>query len=262
MVFSDTIATMTETDFQIKTEVFEGPLDLLLSLVEKRKLFISDISLSQVTDEFIQHVERLPEITMEDRANFIVVASTLLLVKSKSLLPTLDLTTEEEDSIDDLEKRLKILQKFRDLSIHVKDKFGESMSFEQAHPIPQNPVFAPHESLNRETIFESLKAVINALPKKEKIPTAVVRKVKSLEETIDILTNRISANLKMSFKDFSKNFADGSGEDMAEVKVNIIVGFLAMLELVKQGIISVEQEAKFGDIQMESQNVGLPSYKE
>ncbi len=251
---------MTEEKFQIKTDTFEGPLDLLLTLVEKRKFFISDVSLSKVTDEYIEHIQRIPHISMEDRANFIVVASTLLLVKSKALLPTLDLTTDEEDSIDDLEKRLKLLQKFRDLSVNVKDLFGESVTFEQAHPTPQNPVFAPHQTLNRDTIFESLKAVINALPKKEKVPIATVKKVKSLEETIDVLTHRITNSLKMSFNEFSTKYAEESSENQAEVRVNIIVGFLAMLELVKQGIISVDQQAQFGDIEMESRNVKLPDY--
>lgn len=82
----------TLPEFKIKTEVFEGPLDLLLSLVEKRKLFISDISLASVTDEYINHINKLPEYSMDDRTQFILIASTLLLIKAKSLLPNLPLT--------------------------------------------------------------------------------------------------------------------------------------------------------------------------
>ena len=108
-----TIQNSASTGFKIKTEVFEGPLDLLLSLVEKRKLFISDISLSKVTDEYIQHISDLPAYSMDDRAQFIVIASTLLLIKAKSLLPNMPLTEDEKGSIEDLESRLRELEVMR-----------------------------------------------------------------------------------------------------------------------------------------------------
>jgi segregation and condensation protein A len=85
--------------FKIKTQVFEGPLDLLLTLVEKKKLFINDIALSQVTDDFIAHIQNFDKLPMGDSAHFILIASTLLLIKSKSLLPALTLTEEEEEGI-------------------------------------------------------------------------------------------------------------------------------------------------------------------
>ena len=87
---------MNETDiFQIKTEAFEGPLDLLLALIEKRKLFISDISLAEVADDFIEYIKTFDEFPVDMTANFILIASTLLLIKSKSLLPSMTLTSEE-----------------------------------------------------------------------------------------------------------------------------------------------------------------------
>ena len=73
--------------FIVKQQHFEGPLDLLLSLIEKRKLFINDIALAKVTDDFISHIQSLNQFPMADSANFILIASTLLLIKSKSLLP-------------------------------------------------------------------------------------------------------------------------------------------------------------------------------
>src|SRR4051812_4242556 len=118
-------------DFKVKMEAFEGPLGLLLNLVEKRKLFINDISLSKVADDFISYVRELGNFPIAESAEFILVASTLLLIKSKSLLPTLDLTSEEQDSIEDLEKRLKLYQRIRDLTIHVREKFGKDIIFEK-----------------------------------------------------------------------------------------------------------------------------------
>jgi segregation and condensation protein A len=90
-----------------------------------------------------------------------------------------------------------------------------------------------------------------SFPKKEHLPKAVVRKVVSLEEMIDNLTKRITTGLKMSFKEFSASQKE---------RVNVIVSFLAMLELVKQGTIYVNQEENFGDIQMETKEIGVPRY--
>ena len=98
--------TKPQHSFAIKTEVFEGPLDLLIDLVERRKLLINDISLAAVTDEYIEHVSRMQERSLSGTAHFVQLAATLLLIKSKSLLPVLELTDEEEHAIEDLEERL------------------------------------------------------------------------------------------------------------------------------------------------------------
>jgi segregation and condensation protein A len=250
-----------ESGFKIKTEEFEGPLDLLLGLVEKRKFFINDISLSRVTDEFIEHVNSLPNSSIENRANFIVVASTLLLVKSKSLLPTLDLSSEEEESIDDLERRLKLLQKYRDLIPAIKDKFGDTVTYEKSVSTKIESLFAPHDSVTPQSLFEGIQRVILALPKKEKLEKAVLKNIVSLEKTIETLTERVTSTLRMSFSDFSKKFSKNNSQNDAEIRVNVIVSFLAMLELAKQGIISVEQEDSFGDIDMQSNSISTPRYE-
>lgn len=238
--------------FIIKSEAFEGPLDLLLSLVEKRKLFINDIALAKVTDDFINHIKNFEKLPMEDSASFILIASTLLLIKSKSLLPALTLTEEEEVEIHDLETRLKIYQRIKDASLHIKDIFGKEIIFQRSQTPKIDPIFSPHESMNLLSLAQSIRDMINSLPKKENIPKAVVRKVISLEETIDNLTKRITSGLKMKFSDFASVHK--------EEKVNIIVSFLAMLELVKQGVIHVTQENHFGDINMETKEVGVPRY--
>ena len=238
--------------FKIKTEVFEGPLDLLLSLVEKRKLFINDIALSKVTDDFIAHIQNFEKLPMADSAQFILVASTLLLIKSKSLLPSLTLTEEEEEGIHDLETRLKIYQRIKDASLNIKELFGKEIIYPQSQQRAVAPVFSPHEGMNLLSLAQAIKDIIKSLPKKEAIPKAVVRKVVSLEEMIDSLTKRISQGLKMKFSEFSATHK-------AE-KVNVIVSFLAMLELVKQGVINVNQENNFGDIHMETKEIGVPRY--
>lgn len=243
-------------NFKVKNEHFEGPLDLLLDLVEKRKLHINDISLGTVTDDYLRHIENIPSIEIADRAEFIVIASTLLLIKSRSLLPSLTLTSEEEESIDDLERRLKILKVIRDGSVHVAEAFGKNIIFPASKSGIKSPIFSPHETITLESVKASLEAIINRFPKKQELQKATVRKVISLEEMIDRLSKRIQSGLSLSFKQFSGQ----SGPIDKEKKVEIVVSFLAMLELVKQGIVDVMQEEHFEDIKMETTSVGVPRY--
>ncbi len=242
--------------FKIKTEVFEGPLDLLLSLVEKRKLTINDISLAQVTDEYIRYIESMPDLGISSRAEFILVASTLLLIKSRSLLPSIPLTDEEQMSVEDLEMRLKILQVIREGSDSIRNSFGKNIIFPKDTVSTRTVVFSPHKSITLDAIKLSLEAVINRLPKKTELKKAIVHKVMSLEDMMDKLTKKIQTGLSMSFRNFA-----GSKIETREQKVEVIVGFLAMLELVKQGIMDVIQENHFEDIKMETtESLGVPRY--
>lgn len=242
---------MSENVFQIKTEVFEGPLDLLLSLIEKRKLFINDIALSKVADDYIAYLQSLEKFPIADSADFLVIASTLLLIKSRSLLPNLSLTEDEQQDIGDLERRLKIYQRIKELSIHIKNQFGKEIIF-APEPRKMIPVFSPDQTMTKENFLQAILSVIKALPKIENIPKAIVRKVVSLEEMITDLTQRIQSSIKLSFREFAK-----VGK---EERVNVIISFLAMLELVKQGIVNVRQNNEFEDIEMETQTAGLPHY--
>lgn len=245
---------MVDTDFKIKTEVFEGPLDLLLSLIEKRKMLINDIALAQVTDEYIAYTERLQSesVGMSERriigqtSHFILIASTLLLIKSKSLLPTLELSSEEEESIEDLETRLKIYKRIKEAGNLVQERFGKQYLYSKRYVQGQaEVVFAPSKQITVENLAETIEGVIKLLPKKEKLPTAMVKKVISLENMMERLAKRVQSSIKTSFREFS-------GEHEEESRVNVIVSFLAMLELVKQGSLLVKQSDRFDDIEMET----------
>src|SRR3989344_4683582 len=109
--------------FTIKQQHFEGPLDVLLDLIEKRKFFINDISLAKVADDYLAYIKALEKFPLADSANFVLVASTLVLIKSKSLLPNLELTTEEQGDIADLERRLVLYRRMKELSLGVKERF-------------------------------------------------------------------------------------------------------------------------------------------
>ncbi len=239
------------TAYQVKTPVFAGPLDALLNLIEKRKLFISDISLAQVADDYLAYIKTLGAFPIADSADFILVASTLVLIKSKSLLPNLELTEGEQGDIADLERRLKIYKRIKELSAGVRAMFGKKILFEPEQRKIE-PIFSPDSGMTVASLLAAVKDVLQNLPKKELLPKAVVAKVMSLEEMITHLTERVSNSLRISFREFSKA--------NKESKVHVIVSFLAMLELVKQGIISVTQDRQFEDIVMETEKVGMPHY--
>lgn len=241
-----------ETDFKVKVGEFEGPLELLLELIEKRKLHISNVAISAVADDFIEYTKSFENFPLADSADFILIASTLLLIKSKSLLPTLDLSTEEEQSIDELEKRLATYKQYKELATEVGKLFGNFLYFAREKKMVK-VVFSPTYEITPDTLHHSLREVLQNLQKTEApLPKISVAKVVSLEEMIGTLAERVQKSLRTSFKDFA-------GLGKAE-RVHVIVSFLAMLELVKQGLVRASQENHFDDIEMESDNISIPSY--
>lgn len=241
---------MDRLNYSVKTAIFEGPLDLLLDLIEKRKLFVNDVSLAQVTDDFIKYLESHDEFPLGESAEFIVVASTLMLIKSRSLLPSLPLTEEEEVSIEDLENRLKIYARVKELAGELKKLYGQKIIYEKLPSKKEVIIFSPDSKTDVKNLTEALSRVLDSLPKKEVLPKAMVQKIVSLEETIEKLTERISKSARMKFHDFA-------GKD----KISIIVGFLAMLELVKRGAIRVTQEeGRHNEIEIETDKIGVPTY--
>jgi segregation and condensation protein A len=250
---------MNTLSYTVKTETFEGPLDLLLDLVTKRKLFINDVSLAKVADDFIHYIEEHEEFPIGESAEFIVIASTLMLIKSRSLLPQLVLSEEEEESIVDLEERLKTYARIKELASKLREIYGKQIIFEKlpskSHPV----IFAPDKKTDTGNLLLALRQVLEALPKKEVVPKAVIKKLLSMEEAIDKLAERISQGASTGFRDFSARELGADGPLTYEKKVAIIVGFLAMLELVRRGAIRVSQEAG-GDIAIEKEGVGVPVY--
>ena len=204
-----------------------------------------------MADDFIAYIKSFNDFPIAEGADFILIASTLVLIKSKSLLPTLELSEEEQGSIEDLEFRLKLYQRIKEAGKGVRELFGtKPMFFQSERKI--TPVFSPHQSINVNNILASVHGIIASLPKFEKLPQAVVKKVLSLEDMIQNLAERINKTLKMSFRDFS-----GLGK---KEKIHVIVSFLAMLQLVKDGAIRVAQENNFDEITMETESLGTPKY--
>lgn len=223
---------------------------MVLELIEKRKLLVNDLSLSQVTDDFIQHVRSQAEFPMEDAAEFIQVAATLLLIKSRSLIPDLELSGEEEADVDDLKRRLEAYEKVREASKLLGRMFGRKMLVSAGERMPE-PVFSPSKDLTTAALKSALRDALAALEKEEKLPEARVKPMITIEEMMSRLLERVQQALTMSFKDFSGD---------AKEKVEVIVSFLALLELVKQGAVDVLQHQNFSDIRITNTSAELPKY--
>src|SRR3989344_577745 len=228
--------------YKVSLEQFEGPLDLLLALIEERKLYINDISLAKITDDYLSFISTLEQLPLQDTANFILVASTLVLIKSRSLLPLLPLTEGEEEDIASLEARLRTYKRIKELSFHTRDLYWKTPLFFREFPRDITPIFSPTKELATGSMFLLMKNILRKLPRKEHIPQLVLKKVISLEEVIEDLTRRMMGTLLLNFSDFVRE----KGKD----KTSIIVGFLAMLELVRRGVIMVKQERHLDDIHM------------
>jgi segregation and condensation protein A len=243
---------MTDNNFSIKVGEFEGPLDLLLQLIEKKKLHISQVSVAQVADDYINHIAELNQLPKHEVADFLVIASTLMLIKSTALLPTLSLTAEETASADELEYRLKLYQYIQSICGGIKNRFGAAPAYFREGGRVTEPIFSPTSEITTSSLSNSIRQILSSLPKPEILPQLIVKKVRSLQEAINDLASRIQSAISMRFSEFAP-------QDKNE-KISVIVSFLGMLELVKQGIIEVEQSGHFQDIGMQTTTPSLPRY--
>lgn len=226
--------------FEIKHEKFEGPLELLLDLIEKEKLSISEISLARVAEEYIAHVRSLEQIDPEQLAEFLVVASQLMLIKSRSLLPNLSFSEEEEQPAEELEHRLAEYRKFRERATLLKKlEAARKPIFVRDAYLAFAPVFFPPPHLALGDLTNAFRTFLAALPKIEKLIEEKMKRVISLEERMAQIRSLVQGAVERAFSDIVKGSAG---------KVDIIVSFLAILELTKQKLVDVSQKGAFSDI--------------
>jgi segregation and condensation protein A len=225
--------------YTIHLQQFQGPLDLLLQLIEEQKLDITQLSLAQVTDQYIEYLDQSPEIDPRELADFLVVAAKLLLIKSKELLPVLDWEQEEEAS--DLEKQLKIYKEYYEASkILHKIILKKNFTFvREKPPITIAPIFSPPKWLTKDVLAQTFQDVLKNLEPIVKLPQETIKRVISMKEKIRQIRELILEKAQINFGYLVKD---------SKSKVEIVVSFLALLELVKQKIVVVEQEGMFGEI--------------
>lgn len=237
--------TPNHEGYRVHIKQFEGPLDLLLYLIEKAEVDIRDIFISDITTEFLKYMSELDELDMEQASSFLTVAATLLYMKSRSLIPKVK--TEEPEAEEDagelLIRQLREYKAFKQASADMRALYDEAVAL-RSRPPTEFPV-PPREIILKDTTAEGLYhaflSALNRLPEEEKAEP--IRKVVADRYTIRSCATNIRERLRVS-----------NGEIMfldimrGREKLCVIVTFMALLEMLRRGEVGIRQEERFGDI--------------
>ena len=232
--------SITADSFKVTVGDFSGSLESLLQIIQKRKMHISEVSLASVADEYINYVKTMDKLPQSQTAEFIVVAATLLLIKSKALLPDMELSLEEEDSIQDLESRLELYKIHKQASEILLDvlKTNSPLYAPKRYKARAPIQFSPPESgLTIDTISKVITEVVNELPVESVKDSASINKPINIKDVMQRLLARVESSMQSRFNDLSNNKRE-----------EVLVNFLALLELVKDGVLLVEQPQDRGEI--------------
>lgn len=226
--------------YEVKVQNFSGPLDLLLQLVEKRNLEITEISLAQITQDYLNHLNDESLISPEELADFLVVAATLLLIKSKSLLPTLKLTKEEEEEILNLEQKLEIYKFFQERGKDILEMLKKKNFLFTRPPWPEEQiVFLPPKNFTVNDLLLSYKSLLEQVEPEINLEQHKIEKTISLKERIKELVKRLTKGKKFVFDELIPDKTK---------RLELVITFLAVLHLVKEGIIEIKQDKNFEKI--------------
>ena len=230
--------------YELKLAEFQGPIAKLLELIEARELEITRVNLAEVTADFISYIKKLEAVPVALLADFVAVAAKLILIKSHALLPSLGVSAEEEREMTDLETRLVIYRELKGAERAIQKLWGAHpiylrefltdvpQGFYLSQPLQAGELLAAIARLNEEI------AVIFPKEDEEKI------KLVSLEETIQGLASAISKLIQTSFGELT----------VGKEKKEIVIMFLALLHLLKENSIQIEQSGMFKEIKIVAQN--------
>lgn len=228
--------------YKIELEQFQGPLDLLLQLIEQQKLDISQVSLAKVTDQYLSYLDQINDIDATELADFLVVATKLLIIKSRSILP--QLVDEEEDSADQLEAQLKLYRDYLDASKQIEHILSQkSFCFTREKINFQfEPAFSPPKKMKAFDLSAAFAEVLNRVDYVVNLPKKIMEKTVSLKEMVTNIKDGIVKMKRMSFRNVLTS---------ARSRTEVVVCFIALLELIKQGEIAVNQKGVFDEIMIE-----------
>jgi segregation and condensation protein A len=256
---------MTTAPYELSLDRFQGPLDKLLELIEARELEVSEISLAEVTDDFLKYLESLkaPEGAAEDPismrllADFIVVASRLVFIKSKALLPSFELTEEEASDIRDLESRLRLYRELKPMFKAMQATWGDRRPV-LGRPYFMNTVtpaagsagadrgarvFYPGERLTAAALAGSLEKLFAAFERFALENDTIRERIVTLEEKIAEIVSRIRELAATSFQALAKD----------QSRAETIITFLAVLHLAREQVLTIEQGEHLSDIMITRQ---------
>jgi segregation and condensation protein A len=240
-----------EAEYKVQLEVFEGPLDLLLYLVKKDEVDIYDISIERITTQYLTYLEAFEVLQIEVAGEFLVMAANLLYIKSRTLLPKDQQMPEEEAEEDDprweLIRQLIEYRKFKEAAAHLRDQeelqaalFPRAASLDPAHA----PIMDEHMMLGDVGIFDLINAfqrALKRLPAEEK-QGEIYEETFTVTDRINYLMRMVDRGVAMRFEELFSN---------ASTRAELVVTFLAILELIRMKQFGVRQEEQFGEIWIE-----------
>ncbi len=231
--------------YRVKLPVFEGPLDLLLSLIREHKIDIYDIPISLITHQFLQYIEMRKALNLETAGEFLVMASTLINIKSKMLLPIEEQEDEEmeEDPRTELVQKLLEYQSYKEaaLSLKEREEEWESIFFRKPTWI-DNKEISLSENFYLEYNMYDLMIAFRKILEKARLPEHVMRinkEILTIKDRISIITERLDEESIIKFNNLFDN---------EKSKIELIVTFLALLEMVKIGLAKAYQKQDFDNI--------------
>ncbi len=235
---------MSVNGYTVKLEQFEGPLGLLLELIEKEKLEITKISLANVADQYLEYIKNIEYIKPESLVSFLAVATRLILLKSRALLPVLEFTDEEEEDIDELQRKLEEYRKFRIAAIRLGKIVKQGrVSFSRESFWGVSTFFYPPKNINLSNLEAAFKKILSEIPEFQILPQEKLAGALRLEDKIKEIQISLKERIELGFKEMIKNKSS---------KIDIIVSFLALLELVKQRLVATRQEGLFKEIYLKN----------
>lgn len=233
-------------EFTVKLDRFEGPYTKLLELIEERKLSITEVSLVSVADEYIAYIKTLGEKNLVDISQFIVVASTLMLMKAKSLLPGVTYTEEEEKQVHDLEFKLELYAHLMEAVGRIRGVYGKYPLFSRNRVTYKgDPVFVPDKRITKEMLASIAELTLASFITPKALVKVAVESALRIENVIEKLLDRVRTMQSVSLQ----SLAEGA-KTIEERKKLLIVNFIALLELVRSGAIAAEQSGDGGDINL------------
>ena len=233
-----------QLNYNVHTPVYDGPLDLLLNLIERTELDITTVSLAMVTDQYLVHINSMEELLADEISAFLVIASKLIQIKSEALLPRPP-TREpgEEDAGQSLVDQLKLYKRFKEIGgwLNARQQANLRTYLRIAPP----PKVEPKLDLSNITLEKLVAAAEEAFAKekaKKPLATVIAAPRVTIREKIDMITNIMKDMQRASFSSLTKDSTS---------RLEIVVTFLAMLELIKRYRVQAHQEGLFSEIELD-----------
>ncbi len=228
--------------YTVRLSLFEGPLDLLLHLIEKQELDVTAISLARVADQFVAYLAELQEVRPDVIVDFLAVAARLLLIKSRWLLPRPEdeKDEDEEDPGEALARRLREYKRFKQASRFFKDmEEQERRSFVRVAPPPPLETRLDPDSFSLDELIAAMQQALAEEPELAPVDPIIARRKVTVQEKISLIQDLVSAGEPVSF---------GSLLADSRSRIEVIVSLWAVLELIKRGRLRANQSRLFGEI--------------